>query len=386
MGLLGYLIKHSNSQVQTAPPRGAVFLFSLPYFCGMVDYLIVGGGLTGIALAHVLEEQGRSFRLIADRAQGATGVAGGLYNPVILKRFTLAYRAEEQMDGVDSFYQGIEAKLQQRVDEKLEVLRIFHSVEEQNNWFAASDKPGLERFLSTTIQPNTNEQIIAPHGLGRVLETGRVDTAKLQSAYLDYLHQKGWLLEERLNHEELEHLSDGVHYKDLQAQRIVFAEGFGLKQNPFFNYLPLTGTKGELLTIHCPGLQISKVIKAGVFIIPLGDDLYRIGATYKWKDKTNTPTSESREELLQKLAVFLEADFEVVDHHAGIRPTVTDRRPLVGQHPEYAHYWVLNGMGSRGVMTAPFAAKLLFDCIEEGQALPEEMDIARFSDKWGTTV
>jgi glycine/D-amino acid oxidase-like deaminating enzyme len=352
----------------------------------MLDYLIVGGGLTGIALAHLLEEQGHSFRLIADRAQGATGVAGGLYNPVILKRFTLAYRAEEQIDGMDSFYKSIEAKLQQSVDEKLEVFRIFHSVEEQNNWFAASDKPGLERFLSATIHQNTNEKISAPHGLGKVLETGRVDTAKLQTAYLNYLDHQGWLLAERLNHKELKHLSDGVHYKDLQAQRIVFAEGFGLKQNPFFNYLPLTGTKGELLTIHCPGLQLSKVIKAGVFIIPMGNDLYRIGATYKWKDKTETTTAESREELLQKLAVFLEADFKVVDHRAGIRPTVTDRRPLVGQHPEYAHYWLLNGMGSRGVMTAPFAAELLYKSMEEGQALPEEIDIARFSDKWNATA
>ena len=220
----------------------------------MVDYLIVGGGLTGIALAHVLEEQGRSFRLIADRAQGATGVAGGLYNPVILKRFTLAYRAEEQMDGVDAFYKGIEAKLQQNVDEKLEVFRIFHSVEEQNNWFAASDKPGLERFLSATIQPNTNEQIIAPHGLGRVLETGRVDTAKLRSAYLDYLHQKGWLLEERLNHEELEHLSDGVHYKDLHSPTYRLCRRLWSETKPLFQLPPPDRDQRGVTDHSLPGI------------------------------------------------------------------------------------------------------------------------------------
>ena len=106
----------------------------------MLDYLIVGGGLSGLSLAHLLEEKRLSFRLISDRGQGATGVAGGLYNPVILKRFTLAYKAEEQMDGVDSFYKTIESRLQTSVDRKLEVHRIFHSVEEQNNWFEASDK------------------------------------------------------------------------------------------------------------------------------------------------------------------------------------------------------------------------------------------------------
>ena len=357
-------------------------MFGLSYFCAMLDYLLVGGGLTGLAMAHLLEERGLSFRMIADGAQGATGVAGGLYNPVILKRFTLAYRAEEQMDGIDAFYQAIEAKLQQSVDYKVPVCRIFHSVEEQNNWFAAADKPGLERFVEPKVHPNTNSSLNAPQGLGQVLETGRVDTAAMQTAYLDYLRKKGWLLEERADYACVQSTGKGVTYKDLQAKGVVFAEGYGLKQNPFFDYLPLTGTKGELLTIHCPGLQEKKVVKAGVFLIPLGDDLYRVGATYKWKDKTNTPTAESRAELLEKLTLILDADFEVVDHRAGVRPTVTDRRPLVGRHPQYEAFWVLNGMGSRGVMTAPFAAQFLLNHMEEGQPLPAEMDIARFADKW----
>ena len=348
----------------------------------MLDYLIVGGGLSGLSLAHLLEERGLSFWLISDREQGATGVAGGLYNPVILKRFTLAYKAEEQMDGVDPFYQAIESRLQTAVDQKLQVHRIFHSVEEQNNWFEASDRPGLSRFLSPHIEANTNSGIEAPHGLGRVLETGRVDSAALQQSYLNYLQAKGWLIEEYTNYRSFKHTRAGVSYKDLKARHVVFAEGYGLKKNPFFDYLPLTGTKGELLTIRCPDLGEHRVIKAGVFIIPLGNDFYKVGATYKWKDKTNLPTPESREELLEKLGVFLKLDFEVVDHHAGVRPTVTDRRPLVGQHPEYTHFWILNGMGSRGVMTAPYAARHLLSAMEEGVPLPPEMDIARFEKKW----
>ena len=98
----------------------------------------------------------------------------------------------------------------------------------------------------------------------------------MQTAYLGYLRNKGWLLEERADYDCLQSTGNGVTYKDLQAKGVVFAEGYGLKQNPFFDYLPLTGTKGELLTIHCPGLQENKVVKAGVFLIPLGDDLYRV--------------------------------------------------------------------------------------------------------------
>lgn len=51
----------------------------------MVDYLIVGAGLAGIGLAHTLRSKGRSFVVIDDGSQKSSSVAGGMYNPVILK-------------------------------------------------------------------------------------------------------------------------------------------------------------------------------------------------------------------------------------------------------------------------------------------------------------
>ena len=86
--------------------------------------------------------------------------------------------------------------------------------------------------------------------------------------------------------------------------------------------------------------------------------------------------------LLEKLTTFLKCDFEVVDHVAGIRPTVVDRRPLVGRHPEHKNLYVLNGFGSRGVMIGPYASKQLFDYIEKESELDPEMDIQRFTKKY----
>ena len=77
--------------------------------------------------------------------------------------------------------------------------------------------------------------------------------------------------------------------------KIVFCEGFGVKQNPFFKELPLNGTKGETMIIKAPELQIDFQIKSTVFVLPLGDDLYKVGATFNWKDKTSKPTKEGKE-------------------------------------------------------------------------------------------
>ncbi|WP_299530533.1 FAD-binding oxidoreductase [Ulvibacterium sp.] len=348
----------------------------------MLDYIVVGLGLAGVSFCEQLERNNKSFLIISDGSQTSSIVAGGLYNPVILKRFTLAWKAREQLDKAIPFYQGLEKKLRVKLDFKVPVLRRFTSIEEQNLWFEAADQKGLSHFLSTELIQNRNTGIKAPFGYGEVLHTGRIDTATLLNSYAHYLLKQQLFLRETFDYGALKISMDWVEYKSLKARQIVFAEGFGLKKNPYFSYLPLNGTKGELLTIKAPALLENRVIKSSVFIIPLGNDLYRIGATYKWKDKSNRPTREAKSELLQKLDTFLDCDYEVMDQVAGIRPTVTDRRPLVGKHPKYDNLYVLNGFGSRGVMIAPFAGQSLYAVIEKREPVPEEMDIARFTKKY----
>ncbi|MCG2462771.1 FAD-binding oxidoreductase [Flavobacteriaceae bacterium F89] len=348
----------------------------------MVDYLIVGLGLAGISFCEVLERHDKSFYVIADGSQTSSLVAGGLYNPVTLKRFKPVWNAREQLDFGIPFYKDLEKKLNVQLEYKVPILRRFVSVEEQNSWFEASDRPLLQPFLSTSIQPNTNPKINAPLGYGEVLHTGRVATKVLLAAYSAYLLRNTSLIPETFDYGSLKMVDGPVEYRSVKARNIVFAEGYGLKKNPSFKYLPLNGTKGELLTIKAPDLKESRIIKSSVFIIPLGDDLYRVGATYSRKDKSNLPTEEARLELLEKLNSFLECDYKVVDQVAGVRPTVSDRRPLVGRHPIYGNRYVLNGLGSRGVMIGPWAANLLFNNIENGIALPEELDIARFTKKY----
>jgi len=348
----------------------------------MVDYLIVGLGLAGISFCETLEQNGKTFKVLNDDSQQASAVAGGLYNPVILKRFTLAWKAHEQLEVALPFYQALEKKLGVTLDHKLRVLRRFASIEEQNMWFEAADKPGLQSLLSTTLLSNTNPCIKAPLGYGEVLGTGRIDTPLLLKAYSQYLTEKHLLLQSTFDYNELRIEDSCLSYMGIKAKYLVFANGFGSQNNPYFSYLPLNGTKGELLTIKAPLLNEEHVIKSSVFIIPLGDQTYRVGATYAWKDKTNHPTPEARSELLDKLTSFMTCDFEIIRHVAGIRPTVADRRPLVGKHPEFDNIFILNGFGSRGVMIAPYASGVLYDCIDKGIALPAEMDIARFEKRY----
>jgi glycine oxidase len=344
----------------------------------MLDYIIVGSGLAGIAFAETLLQNNKSFIVFDNHSQNSTRIAGGLYNPVILKRFSEVWNAAAQLEIADRFYQSIEEKLSIQFDFKIPVYRKFFSVEEQNNWFAASDKPNLAPFLSTTISHKKYNAIDSPFGYGEVLKTGYVDTVALLDNYHRYLHQMHLFAESTFDYAQLQLFDDHLEYQKLKSKQIVFAEGFGMHSNPFFNYLPLDGTKGELFIISAPKLNLDVILNTSVFIIPLGNHHFKVGATYNWEDKTDALTAKGKQELLDRIKEIITCDFEIVEHFAGVRPTVKDRRPLLGKHPTYKNLHILNGLGTRGVMLAPAMALDLFDYIEKGKSLDNSIDIKRF--------
>lgn len=342
-----------------------------------VDYIIVGLGLAGIAFCETLRANNKSFVVIDSGNNTSSAIAGGLFNPVILKRFTPAWNAEIQLKKAIPFYENLEKKLRVQLIYNTPVFRLFASVEEQNRWFEVSDKPGLEPFIAKQIHQNTNPQIHAPYGFGEVLHSGRLDTSLLLETYKINLLKKNQLIEAYVQYEELI-INKSIEYSNILASKIVFAEGFGLKNNPFFNFLPLTGNKGELITIQSDELKLDAIIKSGIFIIPDGGNQFRVGSTYNHQDKTTEPTDAARTELLKKLNKFLTCEFKVIKHQAGIRPTTKDRKPLLGRHPEFENMFVLNGLGSRGVLIAPTVAGNLYDFIEQSIPLDKEVSIERF--------
>ncbi|PWA04142.1 NAD(P)/FAD-dependent oxidoreductase [Flavobacterium psychrotolerans] len=347
----------------------------------MIDYLIVGSGLAGISFAEQALQNNKTVFVVDANLQNSSKIAGGLYNPVILKRFSKLWQAQEQLNLLNEFYKTVESKLNSKFDFKLPILRKFFSVEEQNNWFVASDKEGLSQFLSTTLISRTYNGIDSPYDFGEVKQTGYVDVALLLEKYKEYLIKSNFFLDEVFDYNVLEVTNDCVRYKVIQAKHILFAEGFGMHSNPYFNHLPLDGTKGELFIIKAPGLNLDAIINASVFILPLGNDLFKVGATYNWEDKTPIPTEEGRQELIDRIKEILTVDFEIVSHLAGVRPTVKDRKPLLGTHPNFARMHILNGLGTRGVMLGPAMAKALFDHIEFGIPLANTLDICRFDKK-----
>lgn len=344
-------------------------------------YIIIGAGLAGLCMAHFCRRHNVSFVLIDHGQRTSSKVAGGMFNPVVLKRFTAIWESQSQIDIASSFYPEIERLLGKSFYHKMPVFRKFASIEEQNNWFLACDNPLTATFLNDQLYKEGFLHLSAELGFGEVYDTGFLDVSLFVDRYQHYLREQNLLLDISFDYAALKISGSEIKYNELSAEHIVFAEGFSMHQNPFFNYLPLDGTKGELLYVKIPDLKLQSIVKSGVFIIPMGEDLYKVGATYNWQDKTDEPTTDGKRELIEGLEALIDCPYEIVDHLAGVRPTVKDRRPLIGTHYKFENVHILNGLGTRGVLLAPYLADKLIRNIENGVPLDTNVDVARYYKK-----
>jgi glycine oxidase len=81
----------------------------------------------------------------------------------------------------------------------------------------------------------------------------------------------------------------------------VFCEGFGLKKNPYFQlFTALWQQRGIYYNKSTRRLKLQVAVKSSVFILPLGNDLYKVGATYNNQDTSEEPTDEAREKSFKE--------------------------------------------------------------------------------------
>lgn len=70
--------------------------------------------------------------------------------------------------------------------------------------------------------------------------------------------------------------------------------------------------------------------------------------------------------------------YTVVDHKVGMRPTVSDRRPVLGMHPEHKGLFIFNGLGTKGYMLAPLLSFEMAEYMANGKPLHKEVEYTRF--------
>ena len=156
----------------------------------------------------------------------------------------------------------------------------------------------------------------------------------------------------------------------------IYCEGVQGAKNPFFEWVKFKPAKGEILTVKIPSLVEDRIIVRGnIWLLPLGNSIYRAGATYDWNANDIEPTQEARLMIEERLQKLINASYEVIDHDAAVRPIIDSRRTLIGLHPGNDKIGFFNGLGSKGVLTAPLLASNLADHICDSSPIDPEFDV-----------
>lgn len=344
------------------------------------DFLIVGHGLAGALLAHFLRRAGKTVLVIDEDAEHTSSkVAAGIINPITGRFFVKSWRIDDLLPVAKSTYQELEKELGVRLYREIPVIRALFSAGEENDWMARTGDPAYRRYLTSHPAPGIYPQITEPaFSYGGILESAQLDVPLLLRTLRRQLADTTSILTETFDFSALNLLPDGITYKDYTASKILFCEGAKAKESPFFSYLPIQGNKGETLTVKLDSLPPDQILKHRVFIVPMPDGTAWIGSTSDNHYTSDLPSEKGLEYLDGHLRNLAKVPYSIQQHRAAIRPTVKDRRPLLGLHPLYNQIGIFNGLGTKGASLGPFFAREMTRFLLHNAPLDPEVDIRRF--------
>ena len=347
-------------------------------------FLIVGAGLSGILMAWELEKRGVEYEVWDSEAKSgpesnrASRVAAGMFNPVSFKRLVEVWNAREHMDVMRTTYQSIEnfLDLHGKLFHNAPIMRVFPNKQYRDLWAKRLvDSHPVAEFLSD-ISYESPKDVTTPHGYGVVPEAGWVDLPLLLDSFCSNLKRRNRFYKRSWD------FSEPI---PSQFSHLIDCRGVGAARDFASIGLKIACDHGEVLTIKSPINTNGMCVNRVKWLLPRGDSSFRLGATYKWNVIKSEPTDEGKSELLQALRPIIAPDkfngFEITNHLSGLRPASTDRRPYAGPLQDQKNSFILNGLGTRGVLVGPTTASHLANFIFEQIYLPKEVHPARFLKK-----
>lgn len=348
------------------------------------DTLIIGAGLAGCLLSWRLRKAGQSVHVIGNSNQScAASVAAGVINPVTGRWAVKSWKIEALLPEAERSYRAIEAKLGIAIYHPIPLRRFCQNEADLKRIGRRSRNPRYADVLGELCPPGeAPEALRDPCGSFKIYGAAYVDLPPLLEAMRADLKTAKCYREGSFEHHALKQRSDGNwQYGDVVAKQIVFCEGAAVTQNPFFPNLPMKPVKGETLAFSCPELQLPhSIYHNGKWLLPYGNNRFRIGATYDEADHSEKPTAAAKDALLKGLAEILREvpPLKIEAHLAGLRPSTLDARPIMGQHPKHKGLYLFNGLGSKGASLAPLMTRHFANHILAGSPLDPEIDLNRF--------
>ncbi|MFT5144810.1 MAG: glycine/D-amino acid oxidase-like deaminating enzyme [Rhodothermales bacterium] len=344
--------------------------------------VIVGGGLAGVCAALALSREAPLLLADIPTAEGASrNAVAGLAHPVMSIRASVVWKGAEALDSLDRLALAIGAAPLQTG-----VIRPAKSWDQVDAFRTRVEKsPELARFHTPAASSSAWPWLRSPMGTLEMLRGGSYDIPNLLDLALTELQDRGasiradWKLagwkEEPDGVQATFDAPDGRHV--VRCGLLVLAMGAGITQFPETSSLRLHPIKGQLIRVRAETPAGLLPVSGLGYVVQSGRDVV-IGSTYEHSFQHAAPVPEDAVALLDRAVDHLPwlRGAEVLEHRAGVRVTVPGTRlPMVGPLPGHTKTWIISGLGSRGLLMAPWIAESLAGWFSDPSSAPRELAI-----------
>ncbi len=348
---------------------------------------IVGAGIAGATVAHVLARRGHSVTVLdaaAAPASGASGNLAGVFRPL------------------PSDDDGKLARLL-RAGFLLGRRQFAALPEARCGWTGALHIARDEKHEAT--QRRIVEALALPVEFCRYLDRGEAAAIAGWPVVLGgwWFPEAGWINPPSLCRALLAGIDcrfdfvagapgrrKGVwhvpHGKEIfEADELVLANGIGAAALAAGYELPIRPGRGLVSHLPVASTPAMEIVATRLgYVTPPIDGLRCAGATLGADDLDPAPRLADHAENLFRLEMLLpgfakDIDATTLEGRVSFRPMSPDRLPLVGPLSASDGLWIINGFGARGLVFASICAELLASQID-GEPLPLESDLVRALD------
>jgi glycine/D-amino acid oxidase-like deaminating enzyme len=300
----------------------------------------------------------------------ASAAAAGVVHVITGKFATKHPEAETLLAALHQFFakprfSGLRRWLELRL-----VYRPYATIEQLNGWAKRLAEPAYQAFVAE-YDPYLPDRLHNPYGGLAIAQGGRLDVPLFLEELYVVLSRTGRFVRIPvwLPYEAIDPIRKQVRIPDqvIDYAALIFCDGAKAQHNPFYATNQIQPLKGELLRLT--GLKLPAdmpiFIKKHYLVPPtvVQPEVWQLGATTEKQFLSELPTLAARQELLEHLTTDVlrnpAGSIEVIDHLAGIRPTTHTRKAFVESHPEFDTIYRFNGLGTKGVLQAPWLAQQL---------------------------
>lgn len=387
------------------------------------DITVVGDGIAAASLLYALRDNPQRIHLYSQAAEpgaGASGNTQGAVYPLLQADWTPATQFFSRANEYAlNMYQHLAPNL-------CHITGVQQLVQNQSGFLKVRSIIGKALYPNTVWQPLTRMQashaaqfelpcpavLLAKAGwvqpqhlvqhifafVKRYREERNLPLMLRFSAKVNMLKpetsalRSAWLFDVLINSES-EGGSKQVVTEPHRTQQLILATGADTSQLLPQQLLPIRPVRGQVTQLrvpqHHPLRSLQQVLCHSGYLTPVHNNSCCIGATF---DKTSSSAQYIEQDNVTNVAqqiANLGIDFsqlDIIGGRAGVRATTPDHLPMVGRVPyyqpidravrnvssgscanrlqEWQNLWVLTGLGARGLTSAPLAAELLVNLLE----------------------